>query len=123
MDKRHSGGEDKGLWLSKKGLEAWNVCHRSGVALSALFCAVCRGGVECKLHENRGKEKDAGVEKLGVGGREGGRLKSRERMGAETSNGARWEKWLRGSEGRQRTPLIERKCSKRCPRAALKEES
>lgn len=41
------------------------------MALSALLCPVCRGGVECKLHENRGEEREEGKEKLGVDAREG----------------------------------------------------
>lgn len=28
------------------------------MALSALLCAVCRGGVECKLHENNMDERE-----------------------------------------------------------------
>lgn len=45
--------------------------------LSALLCtvctqkqsAVCRGGVECKLHENGDEERGKEKETLGVGGK------------------------------------------------------
>lgn len=88
--------QGQGTLAEGKCLEDWNVCHRSEVALSALVCVVCRGGVECNLHENGGGERDRGIGKLGVGGRGGG-LKSRERIGARTEKVVSWGKGFSGS--------------------------
>lgn len=88
----------------KRGLEDWNVCHRSGVVLSALLCAVCRGGVECKLHENRGEEETRGKTSWGLvhgRGRGRGGMDAKKRakvfLGVlrQTENPFNWEKVLK----------------------------
>lgn len=83
------------------GLEDWNVCHRSGVALSALLCAVCKGGVECKLHENKRGERER-VAGGSVGWRE--TLKQREK-GCKGLGRSELGKYFRGTGGRQRTTV------------------
>lgn len=60
------------------------------MALSALLCAVCRGGVECKLYENKRNEG----KRVAGGPWAGGRLKNRERMGAKILKGVSWERVL-----------------------------